>query len=58
MSFTFVVDELGVPALELFGERESPWSVVDEESGEAVPEEESFFLFDLFESLALDNCSC
>lgn len=59
MSLTFVEDELGVAALEAFGDRESaPGSVVEEERGDAVPEDESFFLEDLFESFALDNCSC
>lgn len=59
MSLTFVEDELGVAALEALGDRESaPGSVVEEERGDAVPEAESFFLEDLFESFALDNCSC
>ena len=57
-SLTLVEDEVGVAALELLGERESPPSVVEEERGEAVPEALSFFLDDLFESLALDSCSC
>ena len=58
-SFRFVVEELGVAVFELFGERESaPGSVVDEDRGEAVPAVASFFLDDLFESLALDSCSC
>lgn len=58
-SFTFVVEELGVTALELFGDFESPPATVDEvESGDAVAELESFFFEDLFESFALDNCSC
>ena len=51
-------DDVGVAALELLGERESPPSVVEEERGDAVPEALSFFFDDLFESLALDNCSC
>lgn len=46
-------------ALELLGDLESPPPRdVEDERGEAVPEVESFFLEDLFESLALDNCSC
>lgn len=58
-SVTFVVEELGVAALELFGDFESPPATVDEvESGDAVAELESFFFEDLFESFALDNCSC
>jgi hypothetical protein len=57
-SLTFVDDEVGVAALELLGDRESPPAVVEEERGEAVPEALSFFLEDLLESLALDNCSC
>lgn len=57
MSLTFVEDELGVAALELFGERASPPARVDPDSGEAVPDVESFFL-EVLESFALDNCSC
>lgn len=57
MSLTFVDDELGVAAFELFGERASPPAWVDPESGEAVPDVESFF-FEVLESFALDNCSC
>jgi hypothetical protein len=57
MSLTFVEDELGVAALELFGERASPPVRVDPDSGEAVPDAESFFL-EVLESFALDNCSC
>jgi len=59
MSLTFVDEELGVTAAELFGDLESaPGRVVEEDIGEAVPEVASFFLEDLFESLALDNWSC
>jgi len=59
MSLTLVEDELGVAALDALGDRESaPLRVVEDERGEAVPEAESFFLEDLFESFALDNCSC
>ena len=59
MSLTVVDDELGVPAFELLGDLASPPTrVVEAERGEAVPEVESFFLEDLLESLALDNCSC
>jgi hypothetical protein len=57
-SLTFVVDELGVPCAELAGDRLSVPEGAFACEGEAVPEEESFFLEDLFESLALDNCSC
>ena len=57
MSLTFVDDELGVAALELLGERASPPRRVEPERGEAVPDVESFFL-EVFESFALDNCSC
>jgi hypothetical protein len=59
MSLTFVEEELGVAALELLGDLESPpMAVVEAERGEAVPEFESFFLEDLLESLARDSCSC
>lgn len=57
ISLTFVEDELGVAALELFGERASPPTSVEPDSGDAVPDVESFFL-EVFESFALDNCSC
>lgn len=59
-SLTFVVDEVGVAALEVFGDRESPPRVVEDDKpeGEAVPEELSFFLEVLLESLARDNDSC
>jgi len=57
-SFTFVNDEVGVGVLELFGDLESPPRVVEADMGEAVPDDESFFFEDLFESLARDNCSC
>lgn len=57
MSLTFVEDELGVAALELLGDRASPPRRVEPESGEAVPEVESFFL-EVLESFALDSCSC
>ena len=57
MSLTFVEDELGVAAFELLGDRASPPRRVEPDSGEAVPEVESFF-FEVFESFALDNCSC
>ena len=49
---------MGVAALELLGDRASPPRVVDEDSGDAVPEVLSFFLEDDLESLALDSCSC
>lgn len=59
MSLTFVEEELGVAALELLGDLESPAAVVVEaERGEAVPEFESFFFDDLLESFARDSCSC
>lgn len=52
-------EELGVPTFELFGDRDSPPArVVPCEDGEAVPDVESFFLDPLFESFALDSCSC
>ena len=51
-------DELGVGLLEPTGDRASPWTVVEEDNGEAVPEDESFFFDDLLESLALESCSC
>src|SRR5262249_27689497 len=50
-----VVDEVGVALAELGGEwvPEPPWE------GDDVPELASFdFLEDLFESLALESCSC
>jgi len=43
MSLTFVVEELGVGVLELFGERASPPVKFDPDSGEAVPDVESFW---------------
>jgi hypothetical protein len=57
MSLTFVDDEVGVAVLELFGERASPPVRVEPDSGEAVPEVESFFL-EVLESFALESCSC
>ena len=58
-SFKFVEEEVGVAVLELLGDLESlPGRVVDDESGDAVPEVASFFLEDLPLSFALDNCSC
>lgn len=57
MSLTFVVEELGVPALLFAGERESPCNVVEDDNGDAVPEF-SFFFDALFESLARDRDSC
>lgn len=57
-SLTFVWEEVGVAVLELFGDLDSPPKVVEDDRGEAVPEDESFFFEDLFESLARDNCSC
>lgn len=57
MSLTFVVEELGVGALELFGERASPPVRFDPDCGEAVPDVESFF-FEVLESFARANCSC
>ena len=57
-SLTFVLEELGVATLELFGERDSaPTSVELCEDGDAVPEAESFFFEDL-DSLPRVNCSC
>ena len=54
-----VVEEVGVAALELLGERESaPAKVVEDERGEAVPELESFFFEEFLESLARASCSC
>jgi hypothetical protein len=57
-SLTFVVDELGVPWAEPAGDRLSVPEGALPCEGEAVPDAESFFLEALFESLALDNCSC
>lgn len=57
-SLTFVVDELGVPWAELAGDRLSVPEGAFVCEGEAVPDAESFFFEDLFESLARDNCSC
>lgn len=58
-SFRFVEDEVGVAVFELLGDLESlPGRVVEEESGDAVPEFASFFLEDLPLSLALESCSC
>lgn len=53
-----VEEEVGVGALEPDGDRLSPWEVVEEDSGEAVPDGLSFFLEDFPESLALESCSC
>lgn len=54
-----MVEEVGVAALELLGERASlPANVVEEERGEAVPELESFFFEEFLESLARASCSC
>jgi hypothetical protein len=58
MSETFVVDEVGVAVWELLGDLESPPVVVDDASGEAVPEVLSFFFEEPFESFARDNWSC
>lgn len=54
-SLTDVVDEFGVPWTGLADCCGVPWEAV-----ELVVEsfDESFFLEDLFESLARDNCSC
>ena len=58
-SLTLVEEELGVPTFELLGDRESdPTKVVLCEDGDAVPEFESFFFDPLFESFALESCSC
>ena len=58
-SLTLVVEELGVPTFELFGDRESaPTSVEACEPGDAVPPVPSFFFDDLLESFALESCSC
>ena len=55
-----MVEEVGVAVFELLGDLESPAVPWAEESGEAAPELllVSFFLEDLLESLARDNCSC
>jgi hypothetical protein len=55
-----VEEDVGVAVLELLGDLESlPGRVVDDESGDAVPELfASFFLEDFPLSFALDNCSC
>jgi len=58
VSLTLVEDELGVGALEPVGDLESPCWVVEDDKGEAVPEDESFFLEDLLPSFALESCSC
>ena len=56
ISLTFVLEELGVPTLELLGDRESlPIKVEPCDDGEAVPDVESFFLDDLLPSFALDS---
>ena len=56
-SLTLVADELGVPCADPTGERLSLPAAALGWDGEALPEAESFFLEDLLESLALDNCS-
>ena len=54
-----MVEEVGVAAFELLGERPSlPASVVEDERGDAVPEFESFFLDEFLESFARASCSC
>lgn len=57
MSLRFVVDDVGVPCVELAGERlVSEANVpVDDEAAAGV---ESFFLEDLLESFDLESCSC
>ena len=52
------MEDVGVPWAELAGDRLSVPDGAFACEGEAVPEAESFFFEDLFESLALDNCSC
>ena len=62
VSFTVVVDEVGVPWLELLGEWALPGAASVElelGAGDEVPEAESFLFFDLLlESLARESCSC
>ena len=62
ISFTAVVDDVGVPWFELPGECVLPGLIkVELElcAGEIVPEAESFLFFDLLlESLARESCSC
>ena len=52
-SFKETVEDAGVPWLELAGD---PWA--GELAAAADDDPESFFLEDLFESFARDNCSC
>ena len=62
LSFKAVVEEVGVPWAEVFGDCELPEPTnveLDVDPGEAVPDAESFLLFDLlFESLARESWSC
>lgn len=51
-SMSCVWDEVGVPWAEFAGDWFAPCE------GEEVPEDESFFLEDLLESLARESCSC
>ena len=62
VSFTVVVDEVGVPWLELLGEWVLPAATkaeVELGAGDEVPDAGSFLFFDLLlESLARESCSC
>lgn len=62
VSFTVVVDEVGVPWLELLGEWVLPAATkveVELGAGDEFPDAESFLFFDLLlESLARESCSC
>lgn len=62
VSLTVVVDDVGVPWLELPGECVLPGATKVElefSAGDEVAEAESFLFFDLLlESLARESCSC
>lgn len=52
-------EDVGVPWFELEGDKACEPAFKDEVwPGDEVPDEESFFFEDLFESFARDSCSC
>ena len=61
LSFSVVVDEVGVPCAEVLGDCVLPGGTSVElvlAEGEAVPDVTSFLFFDLLlESLALESCA-
>lgn len=57
-SFKAVVEDVGVPWFEFEGDRAWEPGKAAAWLGDDVPDEESFFFEDLFESFARDSCSC